>query len=169
MGQELSGQIERARNLVDLGCLGNPERWGGVARLEVSVPTGVASDRIVQSQQFIRAQVADLTARAWELVAFWQLQNVGPNDTYQFKLLVTAGTGQASGTGNVILTPPIGIAPVLTAWETTGTFGVVHLPEPIPACALAIRAQLQVQAAGGDPAHLFVANCQVAIAPRAIL
>lgn len=164
-----SEQLERARNLRDLCDLGDPERWGGVGRIEIPVPRGVATDRTLQSAQFIRAQCGDLISRAWEVVAFWQLQGVEPNDAYQFKLIVTSGSGQATGTGNIILAPAAGIAPVLSPWETTATFGVVHLPEPLPACAIAIRAELRVVAAGGDPAHTFIANVQAAIAPRALI
>lgn len=158
--------FRRAINTKDLGVIGDPERWGSDGELSVAVPmAGV--DRVVESSQIVRAQCADLVARAWELVSVWSITGLSAGDAVTFELLVTMGSGQTSATGALSLIPSI-IAPVPSPWVQTPTGGTMALNTPIPASAVAVRLRMHVTNAGGDPAHTVVGKAAVMIAPRAL-
>ena len=151
-----SVQFERAQNEIDLGPLGDPERWGGVADISIDVP----SQTEVWSEQILRVQCADLIARSWNLIVAWHLEGFRLGDDFSrcgFEL--TIGVGQASRRMVLDLTASLqgypamgGIAPgnglsnaiLPVAWEVTPwgvgyADGVVTLPWGIPAVALAGR------------------------------
>jgi len=159
--------LERARNVIDLGPLGDPERWGGMGTVVVNAPA-VASDITSFSPQIIRAQCDDLIARAWEMIVFWTLEGNDQTDAGQLDLEVTLGSGQASGVGHIICYPSNPIAAAISYWENTPTQGTIHLPERLPACAIAARARLRIITAGSVPAHVVRATCRVLVAPRSL-
>jgi hypothetical protein len=166
-GPKAGRTLERARNVVDLGPLGDPERWGGTGSVEIAAPA-VASDRTVFSPQIIRAQCDDLIARAWEMIVFWTLEGADESDTGQLDLEVTLGSGQVTGVGHIICFPPNPIAAAISYWENLPTQGTIHLPERLPACAIAARAKLRIVTDGSVPAHLVRATCRVLVAPRSL-
>jgi hypothetical protein len=160
-----SRQFQRALNEHDLGDLGDPERWGGVANIAIDVP--IQSE--VYSTQIIRVQCEDLVARSWDLLVDWKLNGFQLGDTFTrcgFEL--TIGIGQASriivldliaSLAGQLVTGAGPIAPQTTpvtassAWENQPGFGgytaaTVQLPIRIPAVALAGRAVLGIISGG---------------------
>lgn len=158
-----SHQIERARNELDLGVLGDPERWGASGELSFDVPT----TQEVWSPQIIRVQCADLISRSWGLLVHWHIDGLDNIlDTISrcgFEL--TIGVGQASARMVLDLTaavqgnsPEYGYGNIPNVpWEltpaTNGGFsdGTVTLPWGIPAVALAGRFVLQVTTSTPPP------------------
>jgi hypothetical protein len=126
------------------------------------------SDRIVFSGQIVRAQCPDLIARAWECIAFWTLEGNDPTDAGELSCEVTLGAGQANGVGRVILFPPNPIAAAISYWANEPTSGTIHLSEPLPACAIAIRGRLRIVSDGSVGAHLVRATISVLVAPRSL-
>lgn len=176
---EKSRQFERARNSVDLGSLGDPERWGGVGQINLESNIGTTQF----SNQIVRVQCPDLVARGWDLICNWQINGLDPADNIQrCGLEITIGVGQASQAVVLNLTQSIGtLIPVgagvqlatSTAWESTiGSGGIpsgtVSLPNPIPASAMAIRGLLQI-IGGGELVHPIDCSFFVAVAPRGLL
>ena len=158
-----SRQIERARNEVDLGPLGDPERWGGAADISIDVPVHTE----VWSTQILRVQCADLIARAWDLMINWHLEGFRlGDDITRCGFELTLGVGQASRRMVLDLTAslsgyPSAIAPGPTSgailpvawecqpWGSGYSDGTVTLPWCLPAVALAGRFVLGV--VGGGP------------------
>jgi len=174
-----SRQFERARNSVDLGSLGDPERWGGVGNITIPGP-----DQVLRySNQIVRVQCPDLIARSWDLICNWEIQGLEPLDTIaRCGLEITLGIGQASKavvlnlTESIATLNPIGAGVQLatsTAWESIAAggsiiSGTVSLPNPIPASAMAIRALLQLQVTPNGP-HTVTSDFFVAVSPRGLL
>ena len=155
---------ERAINERDLGVLGDPERWGGSADVEIVVP--IQSE--VWSPQIIRVQCSDLIARSWDLLVQWHFEGFRlGDDITRLGFELTIGVGQASrrmvldlnaalqgypsslvvgAVSNAILPVPWEVQP----WGTSYSDGTVTLPWSIPAVALAGRFVLGVLS-GGPP------------------
>jgi hypothetical protein len=168
--QDRGNNFERAINTESLAHLGDPERWGGGATVEIPALQQVAIDRVVVSPQFVRAQCPDLVSRAWELISFWRIDGLDPvSDSATFELEVTAGSGQTTGHGFIALFPPSPIAAAASFWVNAPNEGTVHLSERIPACAIAVRSRLRLVSDGMAPDHVVRATCQVLIAPRSLL
>lgn len=157
--------FDRAQSRRDLAHLGDPERWGGADHLVAHVQRAGVWRR--EGAQIIRAQCADLIARAWELTAVWTLKGLTAGDVPEFYLDVTIGSGQSTSVGRLSLLPAI-IAPVPSHWVVTATGGTLSLPQPLPAVALAVRGLLIVTNAGGDPDHNVDGDVSVVVAPRAM-
>lgn len=166
--QDRDHQIERAANTRDLHQLGDPERWGGDGDIELAVPTGNASDTTRFSKQIVRAQCADLIARAWNISAEYEVAGGAAGDAIALSLHVVWGSGQVSAEGYAQL-PLLAVVPAgAFPWLSSPAGGALVLPQPLPATAIAIRARLRVVAPGTDPAHAVIARVKVCIAPRAL-
>jgi hypothetical protein len=159
----------RAVNDRELGPLGDPERWGGFAAIELTAPAGAPSDQTKLSSQIVRAQCPDLIARAWTVICFWTSEGADQtgHDNGESFLEITAGCGQASGTGRVILVSGL-IAPWPTPWQNGPFAGTFQVPQPIPGSAIAIRAGGRLISDGTIPVHTVRATFTVCIAPRAL-
>jgi hypothetical protein len=167
--QDDKRQIERARNEKLLPHLGDPERWGGDGKVAVHVPAGIApSDTTRYSGQVVRAQVDDLTARAWEIVIRYKLTGLDVTDVHQLALELTLGAGQTSFAGLILVSPAVATAPP-SWWIRTPAEGTIQVTAPVPAAAVAARFQLNVKGTGIPAAHDVVATGSVLIAPRALL
>jgi hypothetical protein len=192
-----SKQIERARNEVDLGVLGDPERWGGIADFSLDIPRQIGIVSVeVYSTQVIRVQCADLIARSWDLLVNWHLEGTEPQDTIvRCGFEVTLGVGQASRRMVLDLLASVqgysvayGNMPNV-AWEyTIGnggiTDGTVQLRWCLPAVAFAGRFVLGVQSGitplkDGIPGpivgpipigggHTITGTCFAAVSPRSL-
>jgi len=159
----------RASNEESLGVLGDPERWGARGEVSVLVPTGNASDQTNFSEQIVRAQCAELIARAWEVSCIWAVDGRDAGDTMTLSLHVTWGVGQANAQGYIVL-PTVVVAPAgAFPWQTNPIEGTLQLPRPLPAAAISIRGRLRIVAAGGAAAHTVLATLGVFIAPRALV
>lgn len=165
--QHRQGNIERAQNEI-LHPYGDPERWGGNAELSVLVPAGAASDKTLYGSTIVRAQCADLCARAWETIVFWTLSGLDATDTIEAYVEVRAGAGQNTGKGDIHVASSV-FAPTTPPWKNTLTSGTCHLPSRIPACALDLRPWVKVTGDGSVPDHLVIWTCSVQVAPRALL
>jgi hypothetical protein len=159
----------RAVNDSDLGPLGDPERWGGFCEIEITAPFGVLTDITRLGPQIIRAQCPDLIARAWTLICFWASEGAdqGGADNGDAFLEITAGCGQASGTGRLTVVSGL-IAPVPSPWVVGPFAGTFQLPEPIPASAISIRPGGRLISDGTVPTHTVRSTFTVCIAPRAL-
>ena len=148
--------FERARNQTSLGVLGDPERWGATAEIDLLVPGEI------WTPQIIRVQCSDLLARSWDLIVHWDLDVFAKhNEIVRCGFELTIGVGQASQAMVLDLTAalsgyPSTIAPIggqsqmpPISWEcvpVTGGYsaGTVQLSWPIPAAAMAGRFVLGV-------------------------
>jgi hypothetical protein len=167
--QSRDQQIERARNEQALPFLGDPERWGGDGQVVVPVPLAIApTDTTRYSSQIVRAQVNDLTARAWEVVCHYKIEGLDPTDVHQLALELTLGGGQTSFAGLILISPAIATSPP-SWWIRTVTEGTIQVTSPVPAVAIAARLRLNVKGTGVPASHDVTATGAVIVAPRALL
>ena len=168
--QDRGENFERAQSLQDLGVLGDPERWGGRVEVQAFVPNGRPSDQVIFSNQVVRAQCADMIARAWELTATYRLDEELPvTDVGSLELEITFGTGQASGVARLQLAGGATIAPAIVPWITDTVSGTVQTPAAIPAVAIAARVILRIAGDGTEPDHTVRVRVSVFLAPRALV
>lgn len=156
-------QINRARNLRDLGSLGDPERWGAIGRIIANVP----ADQDLWSPQIVRVQFADLAARAWDMFCHWRIEGLLNGDVVdRCSLEVSLGVGQATDTAYFQL-----VNGMDSRWENSTRFGnvesgVAEMMWPTPGAAVAIRAVMHVS--GQNAPHAMRASFFVCVAPRAL-
>ena len=189
MQEQDTRNFQRARNINDLGVLGDPERWGSVAPISIEI---IGEDEIqVFSPQLIRVQCQDLVARSWDVIVDWKLDGfVNGDQINRCGLEITIGVGQASRAMVLDLTAalsgyPSPIGPVAgygqlppISWEVqtlpfgnnTYRSGTFALPWPLPASALAARFVLAVQHVGPlhIPPHTVSGDVFAACSPRAL-
>jgi len=119
-----------------LGALGDPQRWGSVARVTVStITTGTKSG---ETKQLLRAQVPRLQARRWSLFATYQI--ILPVGSTLSSLLFDGivGIGQAAQPFVAQIYPvPVNTASPFSS-AAVATQGTVDLGE-IPAASINAR------------------------------
>jgi hypothetical protein len=180
-----SANFERARNVHDLGVLGDPERWGGATDLLIVQPDH--DQKLVYSQQVIRVQCADLVARSWDVLVHWEFTGlIAGTDVFQKLLMeISCGVGQAAAILNYDLTAAVGgIALFVGAtnavqptspWEFIPWSGgyskaTIQCPVSIPAAALSIRFAAQLQTYAGEHAKPYTIRGHffAAVSPRSL-
>jgi len=164
----------RARNQRSLTTLGDPERWGGIAKIDFVVPKTITSRIEVAGDQFIRAQTTDLISRPWDWVCSWDIRTEsGPITALGgvFGLRFTWGAGSSSQDGIIDLLGNAAGAAAIAGW-VFDTFDATHFkgnsqaPWPLPAVSIAVVPFLRIDSNtfGDDvPVHFKVA---LTIAPR---
>lgn len=166
--REMGASMHRATNAESLGILGDPERWGGVGDVVVHVATGAARDTTAHSTQIVRAQCADLIARAWSIGAEYSVDGRTAGDQIALALHVVWGSGSVASEGYAEL-PLVAVVPSAAfPWLSSPAGGCLMIPQQIPAAALAIRARMRVVSSGADPDHDVVARVKVCVAPRSL-
>jgi hypothetical protein len=168
------GNFNRATSPVELAGLGDPERWGAYGEASVFVPFGSGTFTGV-GPQMVRAQVPDLLARSWVIVASFQATGLSVNgvdpDVPEYFLEVAFGVGMTSTRSRLDLIRLAGSS----AWWTSTTnsagkviAGLAQLPTPLPATALAISPGVSITHAGGipgNPSHTVTVGFNVSVAP----
>jgi hypothetical protein len=180
--------FERARSQDPTRESGDPERWGGHARVvTVSTRTPIPPNQTPfgsSPEQIIRAQTRDLVAVAWDLFAEWDIRGCnGTDDAGSLSLDITVGTGQASSRawwrlceirGGVPACQNAGaVALGFFPWgadNSSGLFvpnnrGVAISSSPIVGTSLNARVVLQVSTAA-DVDHNIVARVTAHCCPR---
>lgn len=158
----------RAANEHDLGRLGDPERWGDIQTLEITLGASDVS-RVADkwSKQLVRAQAPGLEARQWLVFANYEL--IDPSSTVGISTItaeIMAGVGQASLKLNARVAPQSPLVPTPFTSANTAIRGSLELGA-IPASAIAIRFHCAVAAPSGNAVTIKL-RVGASVAPRAL-
>jgi hypothetical protein len=166
---------DRAASPHEMPHLGDPERWGGNSVIDITLDA-FNSDYVKRGRQFIRVQLPNLMARAFDLTCVFSARGLDtsggpPGDIPLYLLNLAWGTGQnssidgqidllAAATANPIWRKTTNTAGQVTAWS-------VSLPLAIPVVSLAITAEAHITAtAPGVRTVRFEFDCFVS--PRSL-